>query len=248
VGEAILASLIANTICWAALIGLGLLVWAYVGGRTLRRASQFFGTDRESRIVIFVSAHADERTITQSVITSEELEGALEFNLALLGQLQRIGWLSRLLLTLAQFSRAELRLPAISVRPSPLDTPSTYPDARSIILVGGPVRNQFVRFHEQRNSPWLVFNEADLRFQIARSDRAGEQLRPSDNLAIITRSRVEGGTVIVAAGFGEMHTRAALRYLARNWQTLNATHGANDFGIALRVSSTGEANPVVELP
>ncbi len=113
--------------------------------------------------------------------------------------------------------------------------------------MGGPVRNQITRFYLKTSNPWITFDDAKKKFMVCRGERAGEELDPSDKLAVLEKMIVGGEVVLVAFGYGEIQTKIAVRYLACNWRELDRKHEDREFGVCLSVDDKGEAQVLLEL-
>lgn len=245
--ESIRSGIYANIICFIVPTLLALLVWWLRRGKILVEAKHFFGMDLDTRIHVYVSTHQEPTTQTQKVVTAEEFKAAVDLNNTLIVQFQRTGWLQDLLDLAARLSNYDLKPPDVVVQLSPMEVGELYGSEKSLILVGGPVRNKLTEAYLDRGNPWLNFDRTKEKFVISRGSRLNEELEPSGQMAIVNRMRVEDRTVFVAFGFGEVHTRGAVHYLAHNWQSLYHEFKDKEFGVCLVVGSDYQTQVIMKL-
>lgn len=90
----------------------------------------------------------------------------------------------------------------------------------------------------------IGYEEAQQAFVIRKGERAGGTLPNSGRSAVIEKTKVEGQSVILAYGFGEIHTRAAVEFLSNNWTKLHDEHQDKNFAVILQVDAAGHGQPV----
>lgn len=245
--EAILTGIIANIICFLIPALLALAVWGFRRGKILIEAKRFFGMDLDARIFVYVSTHQEPTTQTQKVITAEEFKAAVDLNNMLITQFQRTGWLRDLLDAAARLSDYDLKPPDVVIQLSPSEVRELYGSEKSLILVGGPVRNKLAEAYLAKGNPWLDFDRTKEKFVIRRGPSAGEELDPSGQMAIVNRMRVDDKLVFVAFGFGEIQTRSAVYYLAHNWQALYHEFKEKEFGVCLLIGKDNQSQVKMKL-
>lgn len=245
--EGILTGILANIICFLVPALLALAVWGLRRGKQLVDAKRFFGMDLDARIHVYVSTHHEPTTQTQRVITAEEFKAAVELNNTLITQFQRSGWLRDLLDVVARLSDYDLKPPDVIIQLSPENVNELYDRERSMILVGGPVRNKLAEVALENGNPWLNFDRTKEKFVIGRGPRAGEELEPTGRMAVVNRMRVDNKIVFTAFGFGERHTRIAVDYLAHNWQVLYDEFKDKEFGVCLVIEENAQVQVKMKL-
>lgn len=218
--------------------------WVLWHWTALAKARRFFGTGPGGNITIYVSAHHDSATTTRTVVTLEEYVAASDLK----RQLER-----KLGETL--FGRAAKRVAGlVGVEPSVPDPvivalPPESPAPRlqgATIVIGGPVRNVAAKYCIESGTPLIGYDKTRQAFVIRKGERMGDALPNSGDSAIIEKTKVEGQSVILAYGFGEIHTRAAVEFLSSNWIRLHDEHWDENFVVLLRVDSAGHGQPVAE--
>lgn len=245
--EAILTGILANIICFLIPALLALAVWGFRRGKILIEAKRFFGMDLDTRIYVYVSTHQEPTTQTQKVITAEEFKAAVDLNNTLITQFQRTGWLQDLLDVAARLSDYDLKSPDVVIQLSPMEVPELYGSEKSLILIGGPVRNKLAEAYLAQGNPWLNFDRTREKFVISRGPCSGEELDPSGQMAIVNRMRVDDKTIFVAFGFGEIQTRGTVHYLAHTWQSLYHEFKDKEFGICLVIGNGNQAQVKMKL-
>lgn len=245
--DGILTGIFANIICFLVPATLAVLVWSFRRGKILIEAKRFFGMDLDTRIHVYVSTHQEPNTQTKRVITAEEFKAVVELNNTLIIQFQRSGWLRDLLDVAARFSDYDLKPPDVIIQLSPLEVQEPCPNEKSLILVGGPVRNKLTEIYLANGNPWFNFDRATEKFVISRGARLGEELDPSGRIAVLNRMRVGDKVVFIAFGFGEIQTRGAVHYLANNWQTLYHEFKDKDFGVCLVIGKDNQSQVKMKL-
>lgn len=246
--DAVLLNVFANWLCFAIPVFLSVLLWIALDLRTLSEAKRFFGIASSGRIHVYISAHEDMRTRTRKVLTAEEAEAAFEFGNLLVSQMHRSSYVRDLILIGSQIIHWDLKLPELVLRASPLQEVKEWPDQNSLVLIGGPVRNQLTKYYSAKRDPWFVFDAQHERFIINKGDRAGQEIEQSGKCAVINRIIVDGATVFIVAGFGEVETRAALKYLAVNWRTLYQKYPDQEFGICVLIGDQSKPELLFQLP
>jgi len=214
---------------------LVLLLWV-LRGKELAEAKRFFGFDRQTRIGIRVSGHEDKETRTKGVVTALEYEAAVEIKNAL-QQLSGRGLIRELRTFIAGLIGQDPKLPGPAIEVSPLIEVKEPPRLDSLILIGGPVRNQLTKFYMQAN-PLLKYDPERGKYQ----GRVGKQYQDIDefgNVAILVKMILKEQVVIIAFGTGEQHTKSAVQYLISNWKELNKKYPNRAVGVLLSVDNEG---------
>ena len=128
------------------LAALSALFWMLWYRRVLARARRFFGTDQQTQVQVYISVHEDKETLTKKVVTAEEYEAAVESKDTLERQL-RGSWFGKLAVFVAGLLGLDPRIPELVVSVSPSTELNAWPSPGSLILIGGPVRNQVTKFY-----------------------------------------------------------------------------------------------------
>jgi hypothetical protein len=109
----------------------------------------------------------------------------------------------------------------------------------SLVLIGGPLRNQVTRFFAEKE-PLLKFDVAHTVY-VERVGEIYQKVETRGIVAILVKMIVEEQTVVFAFGNGEAHTKSAVQYLIENWRKLNREYPHQDLGICLSVDQNGKA-------
>ena len=220
-----------------------LLFWFIWYWPALKKARGIFGTGGGHRkILIYISVHEDTRTTTREVVTLEEYEAADYLRRTISRQLKDslFGRVADFISGLLGF---DPNFPEICISSDNLEDVSAQGGA---IGIGGPVRNVVTRQVISEGYPWITYDANDLKFQIAKGQRNGEFIEHSGKLSIIEKIKIDNAYFILAYGFGEMHTRAAVEYLANNWRKLVKTYKKNEFAICFIYDDNGEIRIIEE--
>lgn len=241
--EMIGSDFVANAMWFFVALTVAWLIWLLSRRDLLISARSFFGTGLDARIYAYISAHADLTTTTQRVITAVEFDAIVSFQNRLYSQFDRRGPLATFLRSVAQLSEFDLQTPTVIIQASPLENQSLSSDEteKSWLLIGGPVRNTLTETCLSSGTPWLTFDRDAEKFIICRGVKAGEHLEPSGQMAVLNRMLIDGRTVIVAFGFGETHTKAAVEFLAEYWHDLDREFNDREFGVCLLIGNAGHA-------
>jgi hypothetical protein len=203
----------------------------------------FFGVERQTPIQIYISAHKDPTTITGGVLTAAEREIADELASHLKKQFP-----AAILDSWARLSGIDLDVPEVVIKGSPLEEVKEWPYAGGLILIGGPTRNTLSEFYLGTGDPWVTFDD-EKKFLVRRDGQAQmEEMADSGNLAVLQKLIIDGRVVVIAFGFGEHGTCAAVRHLAGEWQKLAKKHPDKGFAHLLLVGSKGEVRTLEEFP
>lgn len=239
----------ANSIWFLVIVALAWLIWLLSRRSLLVDAKSFFGTGPDARIYVYISAHTDQTTTTRAVITATEFDATVNFQNTLLSEFDRRGPLATFLRFVAQLSDFDLQTPTLVIQASPLENQAL--DRTEVeeawLLIGGPVRNTFTETCLRSSDPWFIFDQDAEMFAIGRGPDQGERLEQSGQMAIVDRMIIDGRTVLIAFGFGETHTKAAVDFLARNWRDLHQEFQDREFGICLLVGDDGQARVYMKL-
>ncbi|MBN1873266.1 MAG: hypothetical protein JXA33_03480 [Anaerolineae bacterium] len=202
-----------------------------------RRIRRFFGIVHQDPIQIYISSHEDDKTKTRKVITAEEYEVADELRTILYRQFPDfIPSLARLF----GVDLGALNIPDIVIKSSPLEV-TQWPDSGSLILIGGPTCNKFTDYFLQRTQPWLTFDDNQKKFfewENRDVEASAQPLDKSHKLAVVERLKIDEKIIIVAFGYGEVETAAAVRHLAQCWSKLAKKD--QEFAQLLRVDGLGQ--------
>lgn len=119
-------------------------------------------------------------------------------------------------------------------------SPSKEQDIKSdnLALVGSQAYNEGTKYYLSRGNPYLtlVFDNQGPAVIVARGKSKGEKITTDTDLAILLRIKDDehGTNVFVGAGLGVNGTRAAIEYLANNWEALEKNYGAQEFGLCIK--------------
>ena len=223
---------------------LALLLWM-LHRKELAEARQFFGLDRQAQIRICVSGHEHKETVTKKVVTALEYEAAVEMKDAL-RQITGGEFVRKAKIFIAGLIGQDPQIPEPIIEVSPLDEVEESPYLDSLVLIGGPVRNQLTKLYSKAG-PLLKFDPVNEKYL----EWVGEQYQEIDDfgsVAILVKMIVNGQVVIAAFGTGERHTKGAVQYLIGNWRELNEKYLDQAFGILLSVDGEGKAKVQKSLP
>jgi len=216
---------------------LGLLLWV-LRGRELGKARLFFGFDGQTQSTIYVSGHEDTTTMSRRVVTALEYETAVEIREAL-RRLSGPELVGKLRASIAGVIGQDSTLPEPIIEVSRLDEVHEGPSAGSLILIGGPLRNQLTRFYLRDNPPFSFDTVKDKYLE--RSGGQYREIADYGDVAVVDRMVVNGQVVIVIFGTGERDTQAAARYLIGHWRELHKRYPEQGLGVLLHVQSDGKA-------
>jgi len=94
---------------------------------------------------MYISAHEDKQTLSKKVVTAAEYEAAVEVKNILRDLSGR-----ELVRKIAGLIGQDPRLPEPDIEPSPLEEVREPVCFESVILIGGPLRNQMTKFYAER--------------------------------------------------------------------------------------------------
>lgn len=207
---------------------LGLLLWcAY--RREMSEAKRFFGFNQQTQIKMYISAHEDKHTVSKKVVTAVEYEAAVEVK-NMLRDLSGREFIHKIAGLIGQ----DPKFPEPSIEPSPLEEIRASVCFESIILIGGPLRNQLTEFYAE-HKPLLKFDPGKSKYLEKVGSQYQEVSDPSV-VAILVKMVLERQVVFFVFGNGEEHTRSAARHLVENWRKLNRRFPGQAFGICLSVT------------
>lgn len=207
-----------------------------------RRARKFFGVGHQDPIQVFISTHKDETTSTGKALTAEEYEVADELGRIL--KRQFAGFIPSLA-RLFGIDLGALDVLDIVIKGSPLEA-NGWPYSGSLLLVGGPTRNKLTERFQLGSDPW-TFDDGKKRFiERKQGEQAVIELEDSHRLAILKRRVDDDRVIIIAFGYGEIETAAAVRYLAQNWKSLAKKRG--EFAQLLRVDGLAQVQVFQQYP
>jgi hypothetical protein len=216
---------------------IALILWLLHRGE-LAEAQSFFGLSQQAGLKVYVSGHEDAKTQSKKVVTAMEYDAAIIIKDAL-RHLSGRGFIGKAASVAAGLIGQPPQLSDVTVEVSPLE-PVTKPLLdTSVILIGGPVRNQLTAYYAQ-GRPFFRFGDG--LWPNGFVERVDNQYRPvegSHNVSIVERMKLDGQVVIFAFGYGEKHTKAAAEYLAANWRQLNKAYPNMAFGIRMSVNDQG---------
>jgi hypothetical protein len=151
----------------------------------------------------------------------------------------------------ARLFGVDVDVPEIVIKGSPLENIEKPPGWGSLILVGGPTRNRLTEFYLSNCHPWLTFDDENKKFveRIGEGEDAStRELDDSHKLAMVQKLTCKGTVVILAFGFGEVETAAAVRHLAYEWKALAAKYRSEPFARLLFVNDLGQVQVREEYP
>lgn len=199
--------------------------------RRLKTTTQkFFGIDYNAPLQIFVSTHKDPTTITGRVFTAEEQEVAVDFKRALERQFPE------LITFVARRLDIDLESPEITIEGSPTEQIDIPDYSGSLLLIGGPTRNNLTEVYLRIIDPWLTFDD-NRKIFLSRNSPSGQwmELEDSGELAILQKLYFGENCVFFAFGYGEIETKEVVRYLKNNWKNLASKYDDKPFTILFRV-------------
>jgi hypothetical protein len=214
---------------------IALVLWLLHHGE-LAEAKRFFCLFERAGIKVYVSGHRDAQTVSERVVTAMEYDAAIILKEAL-QHLSGRGFIGKPAKVLAGLIGQAPQLVDVSVEVSPLELVTEPLLDTSVILIGGPLRNQLTAYYAQFN-PFFKYDLDQLRF-VERVDNEYKPVEDSNNVSILERMTLNGQVVIFAFGYGEKHTKAAAEYLAANWRQLNKAYPNMAFGIRMSVNDQG---------
>lgn len=228
----ILINLVSDTLF---VLALFLILWV-LRRRQLTEARGFFGLDERTQINIFVSGFEHAQTATKRVVVAVEYEAAVELVEAF-RNLSGKGVIPQIAKVVAGLIGQDPRFLEVDIGVSPLKEVKEPPSLSSLVLIGGPLRNQITSFYAQKGA-LFPFDPDRGRFL----ERVGDRYQVVDdlwNVAVLEKMIVEGQTVLIAFGAGERETKRAVQYLVRNWRTLHKQYPEQPFGIRLSLDDKG---------
>jgi len=205
---------------------IGILLWL-IYCQELSDARRFFGFKRQTQV--YISAHEDKDTVSRAVVTAVEYEAAVELKNTL-RDLSGREFIRRIAGLIGQ----DPKLPEPEIEPSPLDSVNVPVQFESIILIGGPLRNQLTKFYATQQTPLLKFDEGKY---LKRVEGQYQEIGDSKINAILVKMILESQVVFFVFGDGEEHTKCAAKYLAENWRELGNRFTGQAFGICLSVTN-----------
>jgi hypothetical protein len=193
-------------------------------------ASRFFGFAIREPGKIYVSGFEHSGLRTRKAVNALEYESASSLRDSL-----RPSYLAslpfRLVGFLARVIGQDLPLPDWNIEVAPLNSVHQAPDARSIIVIGGPVANQLTAFFLS-DTPYFRFNDNTRRYEEWHEGKY-RPIDPSQDVAVIEKRILGETTVILAHGYDEEQTLRAVEYLKHNWRRLYKKFGKSEFAIRI---------------
>lgn len=208
--------------------GIGILLW-FMYHRELSDARRFFGFKRQTQI--YISGHEDKDTATRKVVTVVEYEAAIELKNTLRDLSGR-----EFIRKIAGLIGQDPKLPEPEIEPSPLDPVNAPVQFESIILIGGPVRNQLTKYYATQQMPLLKY-ETDKEKYLARVEGQYQAIGDSNIRAILVKMILESQIVFFIFGYDEEDTKCAVRHLAKNWRDFGKRFAGQAFGICLSITN-----------
>lgn len=202
--------------------------------RELSKAQTFFGFKQQVQVRIYISAHEDKHTASRRVVTAVEYEAAVEVKNILRDLTGR-----EFIRKIAGLIGQDPKLPEPNIEPAPLDEIREPINFESIILIGGPLRNQLTKFYAGQWQPLLKYDVEKRRY-LELIEGQYKEVNALGIVAILVKMVLDTQVVFFAFGDGEEHTRSAARYLAENWLQLNKRFPGKSFGICLSVEKDGK--------
>jgi hypothetical protein len=199
----------------------------------LREAKEFFGVGDLGSILIYTSAHADSTTATRAVLTAEERDAADKLADTLAGDLSGSAG------SLARLVGVNLSPPQVVVDHAPLPGGNQPISRGGLILVGGPTRNSLTEDYLQSGHALITFDDERKKFLRRGTEGQLEELENSHQLALVQKVLVDGAVAIMAFGFGEVGTVAAVNHLVHEWRTLARQYGHCPFARLMLVHANG---------
>ena len=135
---------------------IGILLWLMYH-KELLDAKQFFGFKRQTQV--YISGHEDKGTKTRKVVTAVEYEAAVELKNTLRDLSGR-----EFIRKIAGLIGQDPKLPEPEIEPSPLVPVNAPVQFDSIILIGGPLRNQLTNYYAEHHIPLLKFDMAKNKY------------------------------------------------------------------------------------
>lgn len=207
-------------------------IWFY---GSLKKAREFFGSNGNKKWMVYISVHQDPTTNTREVYTVLEVQAAFEF-MYKFKQQYTLSNLAKVIKALGGLIGQEL----VNIPDPIFSSYSTFDNSENCLIIGGPVRNPAARELVANNHTWIKFDDHSNQFVISKGRRTGEILNNSGRLAVIEKV-ISGHQVnILAYGFGEAHTKAAVEYLANNWKVLYDHFGKSEFAICYPFDAPNE--------
>jgi len=207
----------------------GLLYYFY--HKELVKYQNFFGLDQNSQVQVYISTHEDNATATKGVVTAVEYEVAAELKYSL----QEIRD-SRLIKGISGILGQEIKLPELIIKVSPLEEGAEALNfSSSLILIGGPLRNQVTQFYLQQK-PLLTYDKAEKKYKELND---GEYRTISRVVAILVKMNYQKQTVFLAFGDGEIYTAEVVRYLKENWKSMSEKY-TQSFGLCFSPGEYGK--------
>jgi len=207
------------------------VLFGFLQQQMLAQAREFFGIDRQTPIQVYISTHKDDTTKTGSVMTTEEYEVADKLRSVLKKQFPG------LIASWARLFGIDIDVPEIVIKGSSPNVETSSSD--SLILVGGPTRNRLTEFYLNSGDPWVTFSDTEKIF-IEKIGEEPTRLQDSEKLAILQKLVINGKVVIIAFGFGEVHTAAAVQHLAYEWRALAKKYRRKPFAQLLSLEDSGQ--------
>lgn len=214
---------------------IAFILWLLRRGE-LTEAERFFGLSRQAEIKIYISGHEHAETVTKKVVTAMEYHAAIIIRDAL-QHLSGLGLINRTTNAIAGLIGQPPQIVNVTVEVSPLEAVDEPLLDASVILIGGPLRNQWTAYYANEN-PFLKFDVQQGKF-VERVGKEYKVVEDSNNVVILEKMNLDGQVVISAFGTGEKHTKAAAAYLAANWRQLNTEYPNISFGIRMSIDDQG---------
>jgi hypothetical protein len=197
--------------------------------RELLGAKRFFGFKDQTQI--YISTHEDKNTATNEVVTALEYEAAVELKNTL-----RDLSVSEFIRKISGLIGQDPKLPEPIIKSSPLGPVNEPVKSNSIILIGGPLRNQLTMFYAEQEKPWLKYDTVNNEYQEMVNGKY-QAISDPNIRAILVKMKMESQTVFFIFGNGEGDTKCAVKHLAENWRELGKRSDGEPFGICLSVTN-----------
>jgi hypothetical protein len=223
------ASFLVNLLSDLAFLGILVLVSCLLWRKNVAKASRFFGIGPQKRIEMHLSVLKCEGLRTGKAIAVEEYEAANEFREVLGRPLSGFFvFLARAL----NIDPGELKI-VVQSSPPVDEVGEVSLRSGSHILIGGPECNSLTAHYLGEGRAWIKFDTDQDEFLICLDRSAVARRVPRFHGALLEKLVVNGKTVIIAFGDGEVETHEAVRYLAYRWKELLSAAENKDGEFAL---------------
>jgi hypothetical protein len=210
---------------------VGILFWLLIFAskkKTSDKAYRLLGLTNQDIVTLYISGFRHEGVASRRVVNAVEYEAATELR-NFIKVFRPQGFFIDIASFLGGLIGRTLPSKDVHIEVAPLEEIGTLPSIQTLIVLGGPRSNQLTKYLMSLN-PQFKFNEAEHVYE----EKINHKYQPvSDpaNTSIIEKLSLDGQIVLLFHGFGESHTRDAVRYLITNWQSLVNDFGDRDFAI-----------------